>query len=215
MVKYQLSSLFFGWYKIKSYLRFLLRSTNEHGVHSPFVFDLLTKCFYKKTDKDLIKHLDLFKKTPVNIGFISRKQLLLLMNLVRYKKFQKILQIGTPLGAENSCIAMASPDASITTLEDNFSDILSKTGKNYQYDLICFNNFFSKNHLLQYFYQAIASIHNETVFVVKNIHANPDCWSAWEEMKSAPRVKVTIDTFYCGLVFFRKEQEKEHFTIRI
>ena len=84
-----------------------------------------------------------------------------------------------------------------------------------KYDLICFNRFFSKDHLLKYFYQAIASIHNETVFVIKNIHTNPDFWSAWEEIKSAPSVKVTIDTFYCGLVFFRKEQEKEHFTIRV
>ena len=31
---------------IKSYLKFILHSKNEHGVHSPFVFDLVTKCFY-------------------------------------------------------------------------------------------------------------------------------------------------------------------------
>ena len=34
--------------QIKSYLKFLFHSKNEHGVHSPFVFDLVTKCFYKK-----------------------------------------------------------------------------------------------------------------------------------------------------------------------
>lgn len=32
--------------QIKSYIKFLLHSKNEHGVHSPFVFDLVTKCFY-------------------------------------------------------------------------------------------------------------------------------------------------------------------------
>ncbi len=31
---------------IKSYIKFILHSKNEHGVHSPFVFDLVTKCFY-------------------------------------------------------------------------------------------------------------------------------------------------------------------------
>jgi hypothetical protein len=31
---------------IKSYIKFLLHSKNEHGVHSPFVYDLVTKCFY-------------------------------------------------------------------------------------------------------------------------------------------------------------------------
>ena len=31
-----------------SYISFLYKSTNEHGVHSPFVYDLLTKGIYSK-----------------------------------------------------------------------------------------------------------------------------------------------------------------------
>lgn len=31
-----------------SYLKFLLKSTNHHGVHSPFVYDYLTKGLYAK-----------------------------------------------------------------------------------------------------------------------------------------------------------------------
>ena len=34
---------------LKSYINFIWNSKNEHGVHSPFVFDLVTKCFYDKT----------------------------------------------------------------------------------------------------------------------------------------------------------------------
>ena len=30
----------------KKYLLFLWKSTNEHGVHSPFVYQLVTQCFY-------------------------------------------------------------------------------------------------------------------------------------------------------------------------
>jgi hypothetical protein len=37
---------------------------------------------------------------------------------------------------------------------------------------------------------------------------------AWETIKNHPKVTVTIDTFQWGLVFFRKEQPKEHFVIR-
>ena len=35
---------------IISYLKFLWNSKNEHGVHSPFVFLLVTKCFYNKSN---------------------------------------------------------------------------------------------------------------------------------------------------------------------
>jgi len=38
-------------FQIKSYLKFLWHSKNEHAVHSPFVFLLLTKCFYDKKPK--------------------------------------------------------------------------------------------------------------------------------------------------------------------
>jgi len=38
---------------------------------------------------------------------------------------------------------------------------------------------------------------------------------AWEEIKKHPKVSVSIDTYFWGIVFFRKEQKKEHFTIRI
>ena len=33
---------------IISYLKFLIRSTNQHGVHSPFVYNFITRCLYNK-----------------------------------------------------------------------------------------------------------------------------------------------------------------------
>ena len=37
----------------------------------------------------------------------------------------------------------------------------------------------------------------------------------WHIIKQHPKVTVTIDIFHLGIVFFRKEQAKEHFTIRL
>ena len=41
-----------------SYLQFLLKSTNQHGVHSPFVYDFVTKCLYNNQliPKKELKH---------------------------------------------------------------------------------------------------------------------------------------------------------------
>ena len=38
--------------------------------------------------------------------------------------------------------------------------------------------------------------------------------AAWEDIKQHPSVKLTIDLFWCGVVFFRNENiEKEHFSL--
>ncbi len=58
-------------------------------------------------------------------------------------------------------------------------------------------------------------IHNDSFCLIENIHQNKDSFIIWEELKKDEMVTVSIDLYYCGLLFFRKEQVKEHFKIRI
>ncbi len=36
-------------HQLIEYFKFLITSTNQYGVHSPFVYDYFTKCIYKKS----------------------------------------------------------------------------------------------------------------------------------------------------------------------
>jgi len=58
-------------------------------------------------------------------------------------------------------------------------------------------------------------IQNDSVVMMNSIHKSKAAELRWEQLKSNKKVTVTIDLFYCGLVFFRKEQVREHFKIRI
>src|SRR6187402_2891781 len=113
-------------FQIKSYLQFLWHSKNEHAVHSPFVFNLLTKCFYDKKikseyntlkkyrnnllqNKNTIEVTDfgagsrVFKSNKRQISQIARtagispKRAQLLFRIVNYFKPDSILEIGTSL----------------------------------------------------------------------------------------------------------------------
>ncbi|MDC9722303.1 MAG: class I SAM-dependent methyltransferase [Urechidicola sp.] len=256
-------------FKITSYLQFLKKSTNQHGVHSPFVFDLITKCFYKKTaraklklitdyrndlllNKQKIEVTDFGKGSRVfknnfreiakiaKVAGISKKRSKLLIRLVAYLKPNNILEIGTSLGIGTASMYIGNPKSNITTLEGcpktlqiaknlfekfrfnsvdfvegDFKTTLPKLLKDASYDLIYFDGNHQKQPTLDYFKQCLNTIHNNSVFVFDDIHWSKEMTETWEEIKKHPKVSVTIDTYFWGFVFFRKEQPKEHFTIRV
>ena len=71
----------------------------------------------------------------------------------------------------------------------------------------------SKKATLDYFEALLPTISNDSVWIFDDIHWSTDMEEAWEIIKNHPKVSVTIDTFQWGIVFFRAEQEKEHFII--
>jgi predicted O-methyltransferase YrrM len=78
--------------------------------------------------------------------------------------------------------------------------------------------FFDGNHrlepTLQYFEFCLQKAHPGTVFVFDDIRWSDDMLLAWRKIQNHPAVTVSVDLYGMGIVFFRQEQEKEHFTIR-
>lgn len=78
--------------------------------------------------------------------------------------------------------------------------------------------FFDGHHALEptlnYFEMCLKKAHNSSIFVFDDIRWSDEMTLAWEKIKNHPKVNVTIDLYSMGIVFFRKEQEKEHFVLR-
>jgi len=238
-------------------------------VHSPFVYDLVTKCFYdkkykpeyavlKKYRKTLLQNKNTIEVTDFGAGSrvfksttrivsqiaktagISPKRAELLLRIVQYFQPEQVLEIGTSLGLATVALASGNPKATITSLEGcpetakvalehfgkfHFNNIdlittefgiylnnLQPNTKNPQF--VYFDGNHSKEATLQYFELLLPTITNNSVWIFDDIHWSSDMEAAWEIIKNHPQVTVTIDTFQWGLVFFRSEQEKEHFVIR-
>jgi hypothetical protein len=57
--------------------------------------------------------------------------------------------------------------------------------------------------------------HNDTILIFDDVHWSSEMEKAWEIIRKNPEVSTTIDLFYIGIVFFRKEfREKQHFVIQ-
>ena len=253
---------------IIAYIKFWLRSKNQHGVQSPFVFDLVTKCFYDKKKYPVYAKLKEYKayllanKTPIQVTDLgvgsqvmkSNERIVsdmaknagttnhrakLFYRLVNYFQFQNILELGTSMGIATHAMHKGNPEGQITTIEGcpnisaftkntfqhfnlrntevltgDFNEV-TKTLTNNKYDLIYFDGNHQKEATLNYFETLLPTATNDTVFIFDDIYWSKGMTEAWETIKQHPKVTVTIDTFFWGIVFFRQEQAKEHFTIRV
>lgn len=131
---------------IKSYFKFLLNSKNEHGIHSPFVFDLVTKCFYDKTNYYEYENIIDYKKsliadkTKINVtdfgagsrvfktnqrevskiakvAGISTYRAKLLFRLINYFQPSTFLELGTSLGIATYSASIALKNTKIISVE--------------------------------------------------------------------------------------------------
>ncbi|MFI0430064.1 O-methyltransferase [Mariniflexile sp. HMF6888] len=256
------------FYQAIQYIKFLFKSTNQHGVHSPFVYNLVTKCFYDTANYEAYKNISAYKKqllqdhtkiTVTDLGVGSQitkqqertiseiaknagttiKRAKLLYRLSAYFNFENILELGTSLGIATHAVSLANPKSKITSIEGcpmiseftkaifkkhhlkntnlitgDFNEVI-KTLTPKSFDFIFFDGNHQKEATLQYFETLIETVHNNSVFIFDDIYWSKEMTEAWEIIKQHPKVTVTIDTFFWGVVFFRKEQVKEDFIIRV
>lgn len=166
----------------------------------------------------------------------------LLHRLIRHSEATYVLELGTSLGLTTAYLAnaVAQTDGQLYSFEGcpntaalarthlaalgysatqvvvgNLDDTLAETVAQLpRIDLA----FFDANHryapTIQYFMTCLPHVHNDTIFIFDDIHWSADMERAWETIKAHPAVQVTIDLFGVGLVFFRREQPKQHFVLR-
>lgn len=275
-------------YSLKQYLKFLVRSKNQHGVHSPFVYDMVTQCFYDSAhyedydrlwefrrelaqSKAIIEVTDLgsgsrvgqLNKTSKKVQSMlrhagaSKKRQQLLYRLGSYFKPAQILELGTHLGMGTTALCLGAKPKRLITVEgcpetaqftqnnfvhwgsnnpklnsivlinNNFEDFLnesqnlknfpdSKTAHNTQatFDLIYLDGHHDGPATLRYFESLKKYIRDTSVLIIDDIHWSAAMSAAWQQIIKDPQVSVSIDTFFCGFLFFHPTQAKEDFVIR-
>lgn len=164
----------------------------------------------------------------------TQKRMQLLYRINSYFNIKNTLEIGTSLGIGTIALAKES-SSQVISLEGcpetariaqeqlkafNISNTQIKVGefsKNLEeltpnkFDLIYFDGNHSKKATLDYTQKLRSTITNDTIWIFDDIHWSREMTQAWEIIKELPEVTATIDCFWLGFVFFRKEQKKEHF----
>jgi predicted O-methyltransferase YrrM len=165
----------------------------------------------------------------------------LMFRMVDYYKANTIVELGTSLGITTGYLASGNLKGQVYTFEgarqvaevakQNFKQLslenIALIEGNFDYTLKLFLTkidkvdfaFIDGNHrkepTIEYFEQLLSKASENSIFVFDDVHWSEGMEAAWTYIKQHSSVTLTIDLFFIGLVFFRKEQKiAQHFTIR-
>jgi len=254
------------------YFNYWITASNGkgHGMHSPFVFEFITKILNDRTayteyekvealrdqllnDTTVLEVEDfgagsaIDKKSKRNISSVAKNAAKpkkfgqLLFRMIKHYQPATILELGTSLGITTSYLSLAKSDARLITMEGS-KEILEVAKQNFQnlelknLELVEGNfdktlssvvrglsivdfAFIDGNHRREpterYFKELLSKTNNGSILVFDDIHWSSEMEAAWEAIKNDAAVTCSIDLFFIGIVFFRKEfKAKQHFVIR-
>jgi predicted O-methyltransferase YrrM len=165
----------------------------------------------------------------------------LLFRLANYYRTATIIEMGSSLGISTAYLASADAASQVITMEGSpsiaaiaeetfhqlglhnitqvtgtFEEVLSNLiVSNPPANLVFIDGNHRKNALLEYFEQFLNKISPASLIIIHDIHWSREMEEAWDIIQKNPRVKMSIDIFSAGLVFFRDEfQVKQQFIIR-
>jgi predicted O-methyltransferase YrrM len=151
-----------------------------------------------------------------------------------------VVELGTCLGLTTSYLAKAAPNANIISIEGcpetaeiaaenlrklNINNVQMEVGnfdhilpgiieKSEKLDFVFIDGNHRKDATLNYFEWCLPKLSSQSIVVFDDIYWSKGMKEAWEIIKSHPKVTVTIDLFWIGLVFIKPGQVKEHFKIK-
>ena len=136
------------------------------------------------------------------------------------------MEIGTSVGLGTAALHIGNPNSKIITLEGckntafqasemfrsfqfknieqkigNFSDTLPQVSAKNTFDLVYFDGNHQKEATLNYFNECLKTMNNNSVFIFDDIYWSEEMQEAWDEIKQHPKVTVTINMYFWGIVF--------------
>lgn len=171
-------------------------------------------------------------------GLTNPKISRLLTRLIEFNNSKQIIELGTSFGL-NTLYLAHKESVQVTTFE-GAKDIANIALTNFEYyekkninliegnidkELPTFTNsrinidfaYIDANHkiepTLKYFDLILNRMNDNSILVLDDIYWSKEMTQAWETIKNHPQVTHTIDLYEVGIVFFKPDLVKSHFTL--
>ena len=172
-------------------------------------------------------------KDIMNISCSSQKYSLLYQYFCSLTPAKTVIELGTCLGL-NTCYLAEVCKGTIYSFEgaEELVHLVKKNVESYKnIQLIVGDisetlpNFLNHNpkvdfafidanhtykHTIKYFERIMAGVHQDSVIVIGDIHWSRGMNQAWKEIIGSEQVRLSLDFYECGVIFFKEGLEKNH-----
>ncbi len=220
---------------ISSWLKYLLQRKSKYNIHSPFVFDFVTKVLNdhgSNRDYDTIMRIGRLLDKKKHISFAKRKRSRLLYRVIQHYEPDSVVSFGSITALNATALALGNLQTKVYLEQsEDFLETLNAMGvinvrliQPAEFDSEHFRRlntgfvFFGRDSFEDDTWDYLADCLNyktaDSVFIFEGIHHNRDIEDAWEEIKADEDVSVTFDLYSIGMVFFREGIEKQDFVLK-
>jgi len=216
------------------YFRYLFQASGPHAIHSPFVFELMQQVLRDKSGYDPWLPIENLRRSlradPRSIavrdfgagplgGKGSPQRISKIARIAaKPSKYGKLLFRIAPetarIAGENlKSLGLQKVQVVVGEFGETLPEILSSLDR---LGLVFLDGNHKKEPTLQYFHWCLSKATPYSIFILDDIHWSREMEEAWKEVTGHDSVTLSIDLFFLGLVFFRKEfRSKEHFILRV
>ncbi len=250
---------------IPLYFDYFLKVTDKHGLQAPFIFQFYSSLIeglkensgnptiesWRESllkNKNIVKGIDfgagsrVKSKTIASIaryGISSKKDCLLLHELIRIIQPKTCIELGTSLGIGTAYLAKASADCNIYTFEGNgdlirmsqalFAKLSINNIHNIQgsindtlpekleeldiIDMVIIDANHTQGSLISYFNLLKPKMNDTGIMVIDDIRWSAGMYRGWKKIALDQQVTISLEFLNKGFLFFRKTRQKQHYIL--
>ena len=182
-------------------IKYTWKAKGRHGIHSPFVYDLVDQCFRIPLKNK--SHLPFFGK-----NLPTAKRLKLITQLAKHLEAKELASNESNRHDINHFLQMEGLSCAVQHLSEiNQENLVELKLVYFSIAHPSLNDFSPLINLLKV-------LNDQSLIILDGIRCSDEHLKFWMELCAEKSIHFTADLYSLGLLSKRPQQEKEHFVLR-